>query len=154
MVQRSGGAAAVVRSENSDRLCRGKRQYSGAIATPRASVSGSVIPQLQTLLATLVLAVFLGVSPAGADDLTAVQFKKMILGNTLHEKVWSKRRNEELEFMFHFIDDKKLLFSSAQSAPTATLEWTATDDGGFCYLHTHGQDREQCFRTFRVEGSK
>ena len=101
---------------------------------------------------TTITVVFLSVTPASAEGMTGIQFKKMVIGNTLHQKVWSNRRGEELEYMYYFINDRKLLFSSAQSAPTATYDWNVSDDGKFCFISTYRRTREVCHHDFRVEG--
>ncbi|GEM_PF-6092719 len=104
-------------------------------------------------IGVILLAAFFHVAPASAESLSGAEFRKLVIGNTLHQKVWSNRRGEELEFMYHFVNAKQLLFSSAQSAPTETYEWNNSDEGKFCYTHTYRRTRVICHHGFSVKGN-
>ncbi len=113
---------------------------------------------LKTVMFAICVSVFFSVSqlysqPALAEGLSGAEFKKLVIGNTLHHKLWSNRRAEETEFMYYFINDKKILFSSARSSPTVEEDWSVTDEGRFCRVSDRS-GRKRCFRPFRVEGNK
>ena len=92
------------------------------------------------------------VGAAFAEEISGAEFRKLVIGNTLQQKFHSQRRGQEMEFMYHFIDDKKLLFSSGQSAPTQTQDWSVTERGRFCYVHTYRSTREICWDLIRFDG--
>ena len=93
------------------------------------------------------------VGQAYAGEVSADQFKTAVMGNTLDRKFFSNRSGRDVEYMFHFIDEKELLFSSAQSAPTQKQDWSFTSDGKFCYEHTYRSHRRLCYEILRIDES-
>ena len=108
---------------------------------------------LKTLILTVFTMAFFAVAPATAEGLSGAEFKKLVIGNTLHYKFYSNRSGREYEFMYYFINEKKILFSSAGSSDTAEEDWSVTDEGKFCRVSAR-TDRKRCVRDFQVKGDK
>jgi len=105
------------------------------------------------LITAFVAATLLHSQPASAEVLDGAAFKKLVIGNTLHYKFWSNRSGREYEFMYYFINEKKILFSSAGSSDTAEEDWSVTDEGKFCRVSAR-TDRKRCTQDFQVKGDK
>lgn len=103
------------------------------------------------LFLAFVIASISHVMPAFAEGMTAEEFKKIVIGNTLELKYSSSTR--DLEFRFYFIDDKKLRFTSSGSSPAADEPWSVSDGAKFCY-HFSPRDNTRCISGIRREGNK
>jgi hypothetical protein len=64
----------------------------------------------------------------------------------------SGRTGGTFRFMYHFIDAKWLLFSSAGSLPMAEESWSVTETGGWCRV-SGSSGRTICYRDIQASGT-
>ncbi|MCZ6741322.1 MAG: hypothetical protein O7D27_04060 [Alphaproteobacteria bacterium] len=96
----------------------------------------------------------LDVRNSSAEGISGAEFKKLVIGNTLQRIFTSRRRSREIEVMYFFVDEEKLLMSRSTSGATQTQDWSISESGKFCYVRTGRRTGERCWENIRVEGNE
>ena len=106
-------------------------------------------------IAIVVFAIsFVDVRTSSAEGISGAEFKKLVIGNTLQRTFTSRRSSGEIEVMYFFVDEEKLLMSRSTSGATLTEVWSISESGKFCYVRTGRRTGERCWENIRVEGNE